>query len=53
MSNIVPVTDRRMEINCDTEHSEHGAECDSMWRTSHRVIAMCPYGCDSPGSHSW
>jgi len=51
--NIVLVTGRRVEVNGDIEHSEHDAKCDSVFRTSHRVTAMCPYGCDKPGSYSW
>lgn len=51
--NIVLVTDRRVEVVGDNEHSEHDAKCGSVFRTSHRVTAMCSYGCDKPGSDSW
>lgn len=50
---IFLVTVRRMEINGDIEHSEHNAKCDSVFRTSRRVTAVCPYGCDKRGSYSW
>jgi hypothetical protein len=53
ISNIALVTDRRMEVKCDTEHPEHSAECDSVRRSSHRVLAMCPYGCNKAGPHNW
>lgn len=52
-SNIVLVTDRRMEVNGDNEHPEHSAECDSVFRTSYRVTVVCPYGCGKPGSYNW
>jgi hypothetical protein len=53
LSNIVLVTGRRVEVIVDNEHSEHDAKCDSVSRTSRRVSAVCPYGCDKPGSYSW